>query len=250
MQYLSYSKPCPLDRITSFYSSDFDYSSPFDVDPPEDDDKRRKFKAKNWVFVVYPDDPNFEQQCLKVRFAECVFVISPLHIPEESEKKQHFHFLIMFGNDRHFYSVSKMFDIAPHILKKCSDPLAYIRYMVHLGYDKPQYSKDLIRTNSPALVIRAFSLDRGVDPVIGSQQIYDAIMSIDFECEMDLEMWCIEHHLEGFYRNMRSSIHNSWDILQRRRLSKWVKSSAAQSSGRGEWREGDLPDWEQISFGG
>ena len=88
MQYLSYSKPCPIDRISSFYSSDYDYSSPFDMDPPEDDDKRRKFKSKNWVFVVYPDDPNFEQQCLKVRFADCVFVISPLHIPEDEEKKQ------------------------------------------------------------------------------------------------------------------------------------------------------------------
>ena len=250
MEYLSYSRPCPLDKISAFYSSDFDYSSPFDEDPPEEEDKRRKFKAKNWVFVAYPDDPLFESICLKVRFADCCFVISPLHTPEDEEKKIHFHFMIMFGNDRHFFSVCKMFDVAPHLLKKCTDPLAYIRYMVHLGYDKPQYSKDNIRTNNSSLVTRAFALDRGVDPVLGIQQINDALITIAFESEWDLERWCYENHLEGIYHHVRNSIHNSWDVIQRRRLTRWVRSEAAQKSGRSEVMEGDLPDWEQIKFGG
>lgn len=249
MEYLSYSKPCPLEKITDFFSSGYDYESPFDVDPPEDYEKRRKFKAKNWVFVSYPDDPLFESICLKVRFADCCFVISPLHTPEDEEKKQHFHFLIMFGNDRHFYAVCKMFDVAPHMLKKCSDPLAYIRYMVHLGYDKPQYDKAFIKTNNSSIVIRAFALDRGTDPMFGVQQIHDALLTIDFESEWDLERWCYENHLEGIYHHVRQSIHNSWDIIKRRYVARFVKSESINSAGRTERQEGDIPSWEQLQFG-
>lgn len=139
----------------------------------------------------------------------------------------------MFGNDRHFYAVCKMFDVAPHMLKKCSDPLAYIRYMVHLGYDKPQYDRAFIKTNNSSIVTRAFALDRGVDPVLGVQQINDALMTFQFDSEWDLERWCYDNHLESIYHHVRQSIHNSWDVIQRRRASKWVKHEQSANTGKG-----------------
>lgn len=46
MEYLSYSRSCPLEKITDFFSSGFDYDSPFDVDPPEDYEKRKNLRQK------------------------------------------------------------------------------------------------------------------------------------------------------------------------------------------------------------
>lgn len=225
------------------------YESPFERDPPEDADKLKKFKSTNWCFILYPDSVSFPMIVQRIKLAECVFVCSPLHAPDEAEVyKPHFHVLCVFGNDRHFNAVWKLFGIDSHLLKVCSDPLAYIRYLVHLGYDKPQYDRSLIRTNAPSLVNRAFSLQKSVDPVLGIQQINDALMHIDFSSEWELEMWCYEHNLERIYHHVRQSIHNSWDHIQRMRLNRFVNSSAHESSGQdaGYWTQGDIDDWEDL----
>lgn len=218
---------------------DYDYSSPYEEDAK---DKRKR----NWVFVIYPEWENIGDVVLRITSSPCYYFISPCHRDIGSDGrplKPHFHVLVMFANARQAGSVVSMFGLASdYPVFACTNVLSYIRYLVHFGWNKTQYPRELIRSNNDGYVERAFSADFGQDAFYGVQLLSEALRKIHFETEWDLELWCYEHHLERVYHSCRSSIHNSWFEIQRRQASTWVDSKSAES------RMKDCPFGEALEY--
>lgn len=198
---------------------EYDFTSPFEEDAK---DKRKR----NWVFVIYPEWENIGDILLRITSASCYYFISPCHRDfgkDGRPLKPHFHVLVMFGNARCESSVVSLFGLESNYrIFACTNVLSYIRYLIHFGWNKTQYPKELIRSNNTGYIERAFSDDFGNDAFYGVQLLREALKTIRFKSEWDLEIWCYEHHLERVFHSCRSSIHNSWYEIQEQCHEKWV----------------------------
>lgn len=222
---------------------DYDFTSPYEEDAK---DKRKR----NWVFVIYPEWENISDVLLRITSSSCYYFISPCHRDfgqDGRPLKPHFHVLVMFGNARQSGSINSLFGLDPaYKVFACSNCLSYIRYLIHFGWNKTQYPRELIRSNNEGYVERAFSADFGQDAFYGVQLLSDALKHIRFETEWDLELWCYEHHLERVYHSCRSSIHNSWFEIQRRVHEKWVDSR--QEKPPKDCPFGPIEEYEYYNF--
>jgi len=110
------------------------------------EEKRAGKRTRNWTFLVYPDSAP-ENWRNVINSEHIPWIESPLHEGEknpdnESEKKPHWHVMLMFESIKTFEQVKTFTDSlnAPIPQMVASAP-GLVRYMVHLDHpEKKQYN--------------------------------------------------------------------------------------------------------------
>lgn len=109
-----------------------------------------KTKKRNWAFVVYPESLPEDWQDI-LRLSGLQIAVSPLHDADlnadESEKKQHYHVIVVYGSPTTFNNVlnftKKLNGTIPISLEQVR---GYYRYLTHEDNpEKAQYDKSDIK---------------------------------------------------------------------------------------------------------
>lgn len=104
-----------------------------------------------WTFVGYPGDslPENYRQILNDELHLC-FAESPVHDKDvngdETEKKDHIHFVVYFDGKKSFDQVKEISDrLNCPIPQKVANPRGMVRYLIHIDNpDKAQYREEEI----------------------------------------------------------------------------------------------------------
>lgn len=113
----------------------------------EIDEKR----YRNFMILLYEDSTsyNFEEVLfdLKGSFKNYAYI---KHLPEEKEKKEHYHFILSLDNARTISSIAKRVGIAPNYFQAIKSLRASCRYLTHIDTEeKNKYNiSDVIVSNS------------------------------------------------------------------------------------------------------
>ena len=108
--------------------------------------KRAGKRTRNWTFLVYPDSAPENWRDI-INAEHIPWIESPLHEGEknpdnESEKKSHWHVMLMFESIKTFEQIKRFTDsINSPIPQMVASGPGLVRYMVHLDNpEKKQYS--------------------------------------------------------------------------------------------------------------
>lgn len=155
-------------------------------------------RLRNWTFLLYPDsagDLELIQQKLYDLSVPCL--ISPLHVPDEQEKKPHYHVVLFFSSVKTYRqvlaTVQGVFGTVDFKGKECHvvntvekvyDKGGIIRYLVHYGIpDKQQFNElspeqYITRVNYPFQLKKYFCTEE-IDG-----DLIDVLRSIDDHIEI------------------------------------------------------------------
>lgn len=112
---------------------------------------KKSERSTNWAFIAYPESlPDNWEQLINKHHVQ--WICSPLHDADlnadDSEKKSHYHIIIMFESLKSFEQVKEitcdeLHSTIPQIVKSMK---GHIRYMIHLDNpEKAQYKREDIR---------------------------------------------------------------------------------------------------------
>lgn len=177
------------------------------------DAKRRDKRDRRWTFVTYPDSmPEMAEAIDIVTESDSTgkavkWVRSPLHDADvngdESEKKSHWHWLVIFQTEKSFNQVceltEKLHAPRPQI---ASNPHGLIRYFVHADNpEKAQYNiSDIAKSMNFGALEKFFD-----GPVIGAEERADFLAEMmDFCDEKKLT------RLKDLYVYARQEKRDTW----------------------------------------
>lgn len=101
-------------------------------------------RYRNFMILLYPEWNNFKDilQDIKGSFKNYAYI---KHIPEEEEKKEHFHLILSLDNPRTESSLAKRLEIEPRFVGRIKSLRGSCRYLVHAdNEDKYQYNLDQV----------------------------------------------------------------------------------------------------------
>lgn len=103
-------------------------------------------KYRYWVFLIYPESAP-EDWRERLRASHGAFAASPLHVPDESETKPHYHVLYKHSGpitlDAARAFLVPLGVAANGYIEPCQNPRNYQRYLVHLDDpEKQQWAED------------------------------------------------------------------------------------------------------------
>ena len=112
----------------------------------------KETRTRNWTVIVYPESaPEHWRDILDDEHLE--WIESPLHDKDinadGTEKKPHWHVLLMFGGVKTYEQVKEVTDkLNSPIPTRCHNAKALVRYMAHLDNpDKAQYKVSDIKSH-------------------------------------------------------------------------------------------------------
>lgn len=112
----------------------------------------KETRTRNWTVIVYPESaPEHWRDILDDEHLE--WIESPLHDKDinadGTEKKPHWHVLLMFGGVKTYEQVKEVTDkLNAPIPTRCHNAKALVRYMAHLDNpDKAQYKVSDIKSH-------------------------------------------------------------------------------------------------------
>lgn len=100
------------------------------------------FRQRNFAGVFYPEScpPDFKKVIESFGVKCC---LSPLHQPDDNDKKPHYHIVFMFSGNKNIEQVRLlMFKLGSSLVQPINDISAMIRYLVHKDNpEKEQFDK-------------------------------------------------------------------------------------------------------------
>lgn len=187
-------------------------------------------RYRMWAFIVYPDSAP-DGWISILREQGLMGYISPLHTPDEKDKKQHYHVMLRFENQK---SESQIDDISKSV--NGSKPravqvwTAYARYLLHL--DDPQkeqfadhsgvvslggakYAEDISRFDVSDEVAKARAIMKVVWDA-GIMDFYTALGFIEDSGHHEWVQWLYEHGTAATWlRDTLKSAYHQWERSQR-----------------------------------
>lgn len=113
-----------------------------------DSPKPDKFRTRNFVAVLYPEDPTHAAAVDKIKAGGYNYgaILHNKDTYEDGEhagelKKEHWHIVLKFKNAVYNTAIAKEFGITPNYLENSHDSDAALLYLVHAGFEsKHQYN--------------------------------------------------------------------------------------------------------------
>jgi hypothetical protein len=160
-------------------------------------------RTRNWTFIIYPDSAPGEWRKL-INSLNFPWIESPLHEGEtnpdnETEKKAHYHVLLLFDGKKSYGQVSGITEhLNATIPQICHNSKGLVRYMAHMDNpEKKQYSKsDIIGHNGadPSLYLKAsgsarYELIGEMRVWIDNNQCNEFYQLFDYACSERFDDW-------------------------------------------------------------
>ena len=103
------------------------------------------FRCRNFSGVFYPEScpPDF-QKVIEDFGVKCC--LSPLHEPDDEQKKSHYHIVFMFSGNKNIEQVRQlMYKLGSALVQPVNDICSMVRYLVHKDNpEKQQFDKSEI----------------------------------------------------------------------------------------------------------
>ena len=108
-----------------------------------------KTSYSKFLILLYPDTTSYNYDEVLAYLKSYKKWAYIKHIPEESEKKEHVHFVLVLPDKTTFNSLSKKSGVPKQFIQAIDNLRSVNRYLTHTGYDdKIQYSKDDVIVSS------------------------------------------------------------------------------------------------------
>lgn len=170
-------------------------------------------RKRTYEFIMYPDsmpDNSFDiLNDLKIPM-----YVSPLHKPEENEKKEHYHIMVMFDGKK---SESVIYEIADmvngHVDKLTNgvvnSPVAYARYLCHLD-EENKIHYDVNDVTEIGAVKYSYT-----DYILLPKDEFKAIMEIcdfitdtpEIRCLFQLVNYCLYHKKINWFKIIKKNTY-------------------------------------------
>lgn len=165
-------------------------------------------KVKACCFIVYQEDNLIDSVRRHLNYCSYSAAISPLHSPDEDDKKPHYHVVVTLPSPRELGAISKEFIAISSNLRlfPCRNVAGYTRYLTHLDNPEKQqfdvlpeiiggfsYSKFVFRKIADcdyATVIDS------IKSFISDNEIFSFAAYVNFLCyekNLDLLEWVVSH---------------------------------------------------------
>lgn len=167
-------------------------------------------RYRHFMILLYPEWSNFNDilQDIKGSFKNYAYI---KHMPEEEEKKEHFHLILSLDNPRSEQSLSKRLEIDKRFVRHIKSLRGSCRYLIHMdNEDKYQYDlTNVIVSNSfKSTYFKSF------DDLLSDEEILDNIYSFinDYkelnaiQIEIDLSKFVCANAYERVFKRYYSTI--------------------------------------------
>lgn len=115
-----------------------------------------KFRGRNFVAVLYPEDPTHASAVDKLKTNGYSFaaILHDKDVYEDGEhqgelKKAHWHVVLKFKNAVWNTAIAKELGITPNYLEACKNLDDALLYLVHFGYENRKYEYNLEEVFGP-----------------------------------------------------------------------------------------------------
>lgn len=153
-------------------------------------------RGRNWAFIVYPDSAPENWRTL-VSDLHIPALLSPLHKdinPDETEKKQHWHLLVMFEGNKSIEQMQEIADMLNSPRPQRVDSLrGYARYLIHADNpEKVQYN---------AMDVVSFG---GAD-----YHIIANLANDKYEAIAEMISWCLRYQIYSYATLLTYAMNNN-----------------------------------------
>lgn len=116
----------------------------------EDLEEKTPKKYRNWLILLYDDTDSYDfKEVLQVIKAHKYYAYIK-HIPEETEKKPHFHVILSFDNATKKSTLANKLGIPENYISEIKNFRSMCRYLIHKDdEDKYQYDLNDVKISKP-----------------------------------------------------------------------------------------------------
>lgn len=176
------------------------------------DKSAAELRSNYWAFIIYPGDSAPDDWLLVLKSWNVPLFISPLHVPDDEDKKPHRHVMTMFGSVKSLKQVKDISDSVhgtqPFIIQ---DKAGYGKYLTHRANpEKQQWTEEQLQA----------------DPVIGLCGLDYATFLLDAEDPFlvlqEIEDWIEEQDIFSLWEVMRFARQNNslwYRVLHKRTMA-------------------------------
>lgn len=177
--------------MTQFYKKN-------DTSSEEVEEKR----YRHFMMLLYPEWDNFNDilEDLKGSFKNYAYI---KHMPEDEEKKEHFHLILSLDNPRTIDSLSKRVGVPSNLIRNCKSLRGACRYLVHKdSEDKFQYNLEQVIVSHSFKRTYFNSFDDLLTDNEILENIYGFIESYKNEDSMKLEILLTQYVCENAFERV------------------------------------------------
>ena len=108
-----------------------------------------KTNYRQFMILLYEDTTSYDYNEVIDKLTSYSKWAYIKHVPEDNEKKEHIHFILILDNKTSISAISKRFGMPKQFIQNIKDLRQACRYLVHLGWDdKIQYDLDSVEVST------------------------------------------------------------------------------------------------------